>query len=74
MIELLAPFTELGQRNAAMSIFGGAAITVGNVKTAQSRLQYSSGENSNLNLGKLTKKIDAIAQEAIEKQATPVQL
>jgi len=71
LIELLAPFTELGQRNAAMSIFGGAAITVGNVKTAQSRLQYSSGENSNLNLGKLTKKIDAIAQEAIEKQATP---
>ena len=71
LIELLAPFTELGQHNAAMSIFGGAAITVGNVKTAQSRLQYSSGENSNLNLGKLTKKIDAIAQEAIEKQATP---
>jgi len=71
LIELLAPFTELGQRNAAMSIFGGAAITVGNVKTAQSRLQYSSGKNSNLNLGKLTKKIDAIAQEAIEKQATP---
>jgi len=71
LIELLAPFTELGQRNAAMSIFGGAAITAGNIKTAQSRLQYSLGENSNLNLGKLTKKIDAIAQEAIEKQATP---
>ncbi|MCS4227847.1 serine hydrolase [Sphingobacterium sp. BIGb0165] len=71
LIELLAPFTELGQRNAAMSIFGGAAIAAGNIKTAQSRLQYSSGENSNLNLGKLTKKIDAIAQEAIEKQATP---
>lgn len=71
LIELLAPFTELGQRNAAMSIFGGVAITDGNVKTAQTRLQYSSGENSGLNLGKLTKKIDAIAQEAIEKQATP---
>ena len=71
LIELLAPFTAVGQRNAAMSIFGGAAITEGNVKTAQTRLQYSFGENSSLNLGKLTKKIDAIAQEAIEKQATP---
>ncbi|WP_343562900.1 serine hydrolase domain-containing protein [Sphingobacterium sp.] len=71
LIELLAPFTAAGQRNAAMSIFGGVAITEGNVKTAQTRLQYSSGENSNLNLGKLTKKIDAIAAEAIEKQATP---
>jgi len=71
LIELLAPFTALGQRNAAMSIFGGAAITEGNAKTAQTRLQYSFGENSSLNLGKLTKKIDAIAQEAIEKQATP---
>lgn len=71
LIELLAPFTAVGQRNAAMSIFGGAAITEGNVKTAQTRLQYSFGENSSLNLGKLTRKIDAIAQEAIEKQATP---
>lgn len=71
LIELLAPFTAVGQRNAAMSIFGGAAITEGNAKTAQTRLQYSFGENSSLNLGKLTKKIDAIAQEAIEKQATP---
>src|SRR5690606_6000613 len=71
LIELLAPFTAVGQRNAAMSIFGGVAITDGNVKTAQTRLQYSSGENSGLNLGKLTKKIDAIALEAIEKQATP---
>ncbi|MFU1858232.1 serine hydrolase domain-containing protein [Sphingobacterium sp. NGMCC 1.201703] len=71
LIELLAPFTTAGQYNAAMSIFGGAAITEGNVTTAQTRLQYSSGKNSNLNLGKLTKKIDAIAQEAIDKQATP---
>jgi len=71
LIELLAPFTAVGQRNAAMSIFGGAAITEGNAKTAQTRLQYSFGENASLNLGKLTKKIDAIAQEAIEKQATP---
>ncbi|WP_286856840.1 MULTISPECIES: serine hydrolase domain-containing protein [Sphingobacterium] len=71
LIELLAPFTAVGQRNAAMSIFGGAAITEGNAKTAQTRLQYNFGENSSLNLGKLTKKIDAIAQEAIEKQATP---
>ena len=71
LIELVAPFTPLGQRNAAMSIFGGAAITLGNAKTAQTRLQYSPGENSSLNLGKLTQKIDAIAQEAIEKQATP---
>lgn len=71
LIELLAPFTAVGQRNAAMSIFGGAAITEGNAKTAQTRLQYSFGENSSLNLDKLTKKIDVIAQEAIEKQATP---
>lgn len=71
LIELLAPFTAVGQRNAAMSIFGGVAITSGNMTTAQTRLQYSSGENSPVNLGKLTKKIDAIAQEAIDQQATP---
>jgi len=71
LIELQAPFTELGQRNAAMSIFGGVPITAGDVKTAQTRLQYSYGTSSGLDLKKLTKKIDAIAQEAIDKQATP---
>ncbi|KKO92384.1 beta-N-acetylglucosaminidase [Sphingobacterium sp. Ag1] len=71
LIELLAPFSEIGQRQMAMSIFGGLPITAGNVKTTQTRLQYGAASSSNLNLNKLTKKIDAIAQEAIDKQATP---
>ncbi|WP_286734997.1 MULTISPECIES: serine hydrolase domain-containing protein [Sphingobacterium] len=71
LIELLAPFSEIGQRQMAMSIFGGIPITVGHVKTTQTRLQYGAASSSNLNLSKLTKKIDAIAQEAIDKQATP---
>jgi len=71
LVELLAPDSEIGQRHLAMSIFGGAPITAGHVKTAQTRLQYGAVSSSNLNLAKLTKKIDAIAQEAIDKQATP---
>ncbi len=71
LVELLAPDSEIGQRHLAMSIFGGAPITAGYVKTAQTRLQYGAASSSNLNLAKLTKKIDAIAQEAIDKQATP---
>jgi CubicO group peptidase (beta-lactamase class C family) len=71
LIELLAPFSEIGQRQMAMSIFGGVPVTAGHVKTTQTRLQYGAASSSNLNLTKLTKKIDAIAQEAIDKQATP---
>ncbi|WP_294185579.1 serine hydrolase [uncultured Sphingobacterium sp.] len=71
LIELLAPFSETGQRHVAMSVFGGVPITAGDVKTTQTRLQYGSASSAHLNLGKLTKKIDAIAQEAIDKQATP---
>ncbi|MGJ1315864.1 serine hydrolase domain-containing protein, partial [Sphingobacterium multivorum] len=71
LIELLAPFSEIGQQQMAMSIFGGISITAGNVKTTQTRIQYGAASSSNLNLTKLTKKIDAIAQEAIDKQATP---
>ncbi|WP_293880085.1 serine hydrolase domain-containing protein [Sphingobacterium sp. UBA1498] len=71
LIELLAPFSETGQRHVAMSVFGGVPITAGDVKTTQTRLQYGSASSAHLNLSKLTKKIDAIAQEAIDKQATP---
>nr|WP_310079145.1 serine hydrolase domain-containing protein [Sphingobacterium sp. 2149]MDR6733936.1 CubicO group peptidase (beta-lactamase class C family) [Sphingobacterium sp. 2149] len=71
LIELLAPFSETGQRHVAMSVFGGVPITAGDVKTTQTRLQYGSASSAHLNLAKLTKKIDAIAQEAIDKQATP---
>jgi len=71
LVELLAPDSEIGQRHLAMSIFGGAPITAGHIKTSQTRLQYGAASSSNLNLAKLTKKIDAIAQEAIDKQATP---
>src|SRR5690606_26786376 len=71
LIELLAPFTESGQQNAAMSIFGGMSITEGDNKTSQVRLQYHAETSSTLHVGQLTKKIDAIAQEAVDKQAAP---
>ncbi|WP_160067946.1 serine hydrolase domain-containing protein [Sphingobacterium bovisgrunnientis] len=72
--ELVSPeFSTQAQRNIAMSIFGGLAITEGNtkLKTTQTRLQYSDGVESGLNLPKMTQKIDAIAAEAIREQATP---
>ena len=72
--ELVSPeFSTQAQRNIAMSIFGGLAITEGNtkLKTIQTRLQYSDGVGSGLNLPKMTQKIDAIAAEAIREQATP---
>ena len=72
--ELVSPeFSTQAQRNIAMSIFGGLAITEGNtkLKTKQTRLQYSDGVGSGLNLPKMTQKIDAIAAEAIREQATP---
>ncbi|MCA5006690.1 serine hydrolase domain-containing protein [Sphingobacterium bovistauri] len=66
-------FSDEAQRNLAMSLFGGLAITEGNskLKTTQTRLQYSNGQGSGLNIAKMTRKIDAIAAEAIHEQATP---
>ena len=72
--ELVYPeFSPEAQRNLAMSIFGGLAITEGNtkLKTTQTRLQYSNGVGSGLNIAKMTQKIDAIAAEAIREQAAP---
>lgn len=72
--ELVYPeFSESAQRNLAMSLFGGLAITEGNSKlrTTQTRLQYTDGVGSGLNLAKMSQKIDAIAAEAIREQATP---
>ena len=72
------------QKNAAMTIFGGMSSTAkldktysfyfqkgAGFNTNQTRLQYTDGQSSPLNLNKLTKKIDEIAAEAITKQATP---
>lgn len=72
------------QKNAAMTIFGGLAASNKLTKnysnkyvkgtgefTNQTRIQYSLGKNSDINIEKLTKKIDAIAEEAIAQEATP---
>lgn len=59
------------QKQAAMSIFGGMGITQGAIKTEQSRLQYSDGKQSGLDLGRMTLLIDAIAEDAIQQHATP---
>ncbi|MBE8721653.1 serine hydrolase domain-containing protein [Sphingobacterium pedocola] len=70
--ELVSPdFAPISQRNAAMSIFGGLALTEGNLKTEQTRIQYTAGENSGLDISTMTRKIDAIANEAISNRATP---
>ncbi|UIR55666.1 beta-lactamase family protein [Sphingobacterium sp. SRCM116780] len=72
------------QKNAAMTIFGGLSAVnkltktysnsyikgMGEV-TNQTRIQYSQGKNADINIEKLTKRIDAIAEEAIAKEATP---
>lgn len=63
---------EEGQCHAAMSLFGGAAITQGSNKTEQTRIQqYSSLLNDNAKAMQMLLKIDAIAEEAIHAQATP---
>ncbi|MBE8713071.1 serine hydrolase domain-containing protein [Sphingobacterium hungaricum] len=59
------------QEQMAMSIFGGLGITEGQNKTEQTRLQYTKGERSGLDIAKMTQKIDAIAQEAIREHAVP---
>ncbi|KGE14790.1 serine hydrolase domain-containing protein [Sphingobacterium deserti] len=64
-------FNQSAQQNAAMSIFGGLAITAGDHKTEQTRLQYTQGEGSGLHIKRMTSKIDAIAREAIQQRATP---
>ena len=62
--------TEL-QQHMAMSIFGGLGITQGNNKTTQSRIQYGPQNNTGLDLEKMAKGIDAIAQEAVDGHAAP---
>lgn len=72
--ELLYPsFNEQAQRHVAMSVFGGLAIHDGASpeKTEQTRIQFATAESSGLNIDKMTKKIDAIAAEAIREQAAP---
>lgn len=72
--ELVYPsFSEQAQKNMAMSIFGGIGITEGLAgnRTQQTRLQYTNGDGSGLNITKLTQKIDAITDEAIREKAAP---
>lgn len=59
------------QQYAAMSVFGGMAMTEGKLKTRQVRIQYTDAVGSGVDLVKMTKKIDAIALEAIQQRATP---
>ena len=59
------------QENAAMSIFGGLGITAGTNKTTQTRLQYTEGRQSGLDIAKMTNQIDAIAKDAVEQHAAP---
>lgn len=69
---LTAPsLDEEAQENAAMSIFGGLGITAGTNKTTQTRLQYTEGRQSGLDIAKMTNQIDAIAKDAVEQHAAP---
>lgn len=70
--ELIYPeFNEEAQQYAAMSVFGGLAVTQGQFKTEQTRMQYATSSSCGLDLEGMTKKIDAIAAEAIHTRATP---
>ncbi len=74
MIHLRNPVkTKAAQRDMAMSVFGGLPITSGKNKRAQTRLQYDDGQVQSwgLDVMKMTRKIDAIADEAMKEQATP---
>ncbi|MEJ5055341.1 serine hydrolase domain-containing protein [Sphingobacterium sp. MYb382] len=62
---------KVSQRAAAMSIFGGVAITAGKNHTVKSRIQYDGIEQSAFNLDRMTTQIDAIALDAIAKKAAP---
>ncbi|TDS14650.1 serine hydrolase domain-containing protein [Sphingobacterium paludis] len=64
-------FNQTAQQYAAMSIFGGMAITAGDNKTEQTRLQYTQGEGAGLNVKRMASKIEGIAKEAIQQRATP---
>lgn len=64
-------FDKQAQQYAAMSIFGGMAITEGKLKTEQTRIQYTDAIGSGVDIAKMTAKIDAIAAEAIQQRATP---
>src|SRR5690606_30038511 len=68
----------------AEAIFGGIAVegklertvssnfTAGSgYTTSQTRLRYSKPENAGINRAQLTKDIDAIAKEMIDKKAAP---
>lgn len=59
------------QRQAAMSIFGGLAITEGKNHTTQTRIQYPVQEAKALALQKMENRIDQVAAEAIAERATP---
>ncbi len=63
----------IAQRDLAMSVFGGIAITQGSNKRSQTRLQYADGQEQpiGLDISKMTRKIDAVADEAIKEHATP---
>lgn len=70
--EVIYPeFNEEAQQYAAMSIFGGLAVTQGKFKTEQTRLQYATSSSCGLDVEGMTKKIDVIAAEAIRERATP---
>lgn len=74
MIYLRHPaINETAQQELAMSVFGGLPITNGPNKREQTRLQYLTDQQSQipLDLNTLTKKIDAIADEAIQAHAAP---
>jgi len=70
--ELAIPgFSARAQRMAAMSVFGGLAITQGKHKTVRTRLQYPIGDENPSYMAKMTKKIDSIAAEAIHEKGAP---
>lgn len=58
------------QANIAMTVFGGLGSTQG-IKTAQTRLQYTYGRGSSLDIKALETKIESIAAEAISGKAAP---
>lgn len=71
-VEVAVPSMQTqAQVNAAMSLFGGLAITQGSNKTEQTRIQYAGGANFGLDVSRMEKKIDAIAAEAIRERAAP---
>ncbi|SJN42321.1 Beta-N-acetylglucosaminidase [Sphingobacterium sp. JB170] len=64
-------FSVSAQRNVAMSIFGGLAVTQGPNKTEQTRLQYTLGEDAGIDIAGMTTKIDAITAEGIKGRGAP---